>query len=146
MPSWVWSTNASTCDRGTMMRGEPSGFGTASSPVGWPFTDVMSLPLGGSSVYSLGSRLCLSWCSIHWFKSLNAGIGCLGTFFHLILLFSKTGVMALVSCSLLCLSPVMIILAAGDNIRVSDRLFARVLEKLPPCLHPSDLIPSGLIV
>jgi hypothetical protein len=90
----------------------------------------MSLPFGGSSVYSLGSRLCLSWCPIHWFNSLNAGIGCLGTFFHFILLFSKNGVMALVSCSLLCLSPVVIVLAAGDNMRVSDRLFARVTGKV----------------
>jgi hypothetical protein len=130
MSSWVCSTNASTCDRGTMMRGDPCGFGIASSPVGWPSTDVMSLPFGGSIVYTLGSRLCLSWCPIHWFRSLNAGIGCLGTFFHFILLFSKTGVMALVSCSLLCLSPVVIVLAAGDHIRVSDRLFARVTGKV----------------
>ncbi len=112
-----------------MIRGDSSGFGIASSPVGWPSTDVISLPLGGSSVYSLGNRLFLSWCPIHWFKSLNAGIGCLGTFFHLILLFSKTGVMALVSCSLLCRSPVVIALAAGDYMRVSERLLARVTGK-----------------
>ncbi len=106
-------TSASTGDRGTMMRGDPSGFGIASSPAEWPSTVVMSFPVGGSSVYSLGNLLCFNWCPIHWFKSLNAGIGCLGIFFHRILLFSKTGVTALVSSSLLCRSPV-VVFAAGD--------------------------------
>ena len=129
MSSWVCTTSASTCDRGTMMRGDPSGFCIASSPVGWPSTDVMSFPLGGSSVYSLGNRLCFNWCPIHWFPSLNAGIGCLGTFFHRSLLFSKTGVTVLVSCSLLCRSPVMIVFAAGDNMRVSERFLDLVIGK-----------------
>ena len=52
-------------DLGTMMRGDPSGFCIASNPIGCPSTDVMSFPLGGSSVYSLGIRLCFNWCPIH---------------------------------------------------------------------------------
>ncbi len=61
--------------------------------------------------------------------SCSAGMGCFGTFFHLNLLHSKTGVMVLVSCPPMRLSPEMMLLAAGVEMVVSERSFDLVIGK-----------------
>ncbi len=113
MSSWHCKTNALTCDFGTMIRGEPCGLGTASSPSGYPSTCVMSRPCGGVSMYLSGIRWWLSWWPIHWLMLSTWGIGCLGMFVHLILPLEIWGDTELVEWLSMCLWPDMIDSAAG---------------------------------
>ncbi len=111
--SWHWSTNDLIWDLGTIIRGEPSSFGMASNPSGYPSKDAMSSPSGGMCLYSLGNLLWLSWCPTHRLILSSGGIGCLGTLVYLMVPFSCSGATKLIPCSSVSLSPDTIVSPAG---------------------------------